>query len=233
MGPEDLYNYIRNFGFGTATGIPLPGEVNGKVHELKKWSKLSISRLPMGHEMTATPLQMVMAMSAIANRGVLMRPMLLDRVDDEQGRPLAKYPSVPVRRVVSEQAARDMTAALKTVIAQGGTAEKARLENYTVAGKTGTAQKPINGQYVKGKYFSSFIGFFPADNPELCISVVLDEPKSGGYYGGQTAAPVFHGIATRAATYLKITPDILPEEPKPGLLRSEAPARSLAVTGRN
>jgi cell division protein FtsI/penicillin-binding protein 2 len=233
MGPEDLYNYIRNFGFGAQTRILLPGEVGGIVHPLKRWTKLSISRLPMGHEMTATPLQMVMAMSAIANRGVLMRPMLVDRVEDEHGRQLAKYPPVPVRRVVTEQAARDMTAALKTVIAQGGTAVKAQLEHYTVAGKTGTAQKSINGQYVKGKYFSSFIGFFPADNPELCISVVLDEPKSGGYYGGQTAAPVFHGIATRAASYLKITPDILPEEPKPGLLRSEAPTRSLAATGRN
>lgn len=236
MGPEDLYNYIRNFGFGTRTGILLPGEVNGIVHPLKKWTKLSISRIPMGHEMTSTPLQMVMAMGAIANRGVLMRPMLLDRLEDEHGRLIAKYPPVPVRRVTSEKAALDMVTALKSVVSSTGTAEKARLEHYTVAGKTGTAQKPINGQYVKGKYFSSFIGFFPADNPELCISVVLDEPKQG-YYGGQTAAPVFARIAERAANYLKITPDILPEEPKPGLMRSEArnetKARSLAATGRN
>jgi cell division protein FtsI/penicillin-binding protein 2 len=233
MGSESLYHYIRNFGFGQRTGIPLPGEVNGIVHPLDRWTKLSISRIPMGHEMTATPLQMVMAMSAIANRGVLMRPMLVDRIEDEHGRLIARYPPVPVRRVISEAAARDMTTALKSVVSAGGTAEKARLEHYTVAGKTGTAQKPINGQYVKGKYFSSFIGFFPADQPELCISVVLDEPKQG-YYGGQTAAPVFARIAERAAHYLKMTPDLLPDQTPPGELRSQAPARALAATaGRN
>jgi cell division protein FtsI/penicillin-binding protein 2 len=235
MGPEDLYNYIRNFGFGASTGIHLPGEVPATVRSLKKWDKLSISRLPMGHEMTATPLQMVMAMGAIANRGVLMRPMIADRLEDEHGRLLAKYPPVPVRRVVSEAAARDMVTALKSVVTTSGTAASARLTNYTVAGKTGTAQKAINGQYVKGKYFSSFIGFFPADNPELCISVVLDEPKGGSYYGGQTAAPAFARIAERAANYLQITPDILPEPAKPGLLRSEASRSSppLATARRN
>ncbi|NJN06323.1 MAG: hypothetical protein HC814_08135 [Rhodobacteraceae bacterium] len=200
---------------------------------MKKWTKLSISRLPMGHEMTSTPLQMVMAMSAIANRGVLMHPMMVDRLEDEHGRIIAKYPPVAVRRVTSEKAARDMVTALKSVVTSSGTAEKAQLENYTVAGKTGTAQKPINGQYVKGKYFSSFIGFFPADNPELCISVVFDEPKSGSYYGGQTAAPVFQRIAERSANYLQIPPDILPEDSRSGSLRGEVPARSLAATKNN
>ena len=212
MGEKRLYQYIRDYGFGKKTGIPLPGEIGGWTWPVEKWNKLSISRIPMGHEMTATPLQMVMAMSAIANHGVLMRPKLIDRSEDDQGRVLVKYPPYQVRRVISEDAAKTMLVALKKVATKEGTAEKAALEHYTVAGKTGTAQKAINGQYIHGKYFSSFIGFFPADEPELCISVVFDEPKNG-YYGGQTAAPVFRRIAERAAAYLKIRPDREISEP--------------------
>src|SRR6185503_20622620 len=100
--------------------------------------------------------------------------------------------------------------ALKTVVSTNGTAALARLDHYTVAGKTGTAQKAERGVYVQGKFFSSFIGFFPADNPEICISIVLDEPKQG-HYGGQTAAPFFKNIAERSANYLNIRPDIFPE----------------------
>lgn len=207
MGPERLYNHMREFGFGQRTGIPLGGEVNGIVHPTNRWSKLSISRIPMGHEVAVTSLQMVMAMSAIANEGKLMRPMLVDRLEDEQGNVVAQYHPQMVRQVVTTNAARDMVQALKTVVSQDGTAKKAIMEHYTVAGKTGTAQKPGPNGYMPGKYFSSFIGFFPADNPEICISVVLDEPKNG-YYGGDTAAPVFHAIAERAANYLNIRPNL-------------------------
>ena len=210
MGEEKLHGYIRNFGFGTRTGLPLPGEVSGIVHPLKKWSKVSIAQIPMGQGLAVTPLQMVMAMSAIANRGQLMQPMLIDRLEDADGRVVAKYQPQPVRQVVSEAAARQMVTALKTVVTPAGTAVKASLDHYTVAGKTGTAQKVEHGVYAAGKYFSSFIGFFPADNPELCISVVMDEPKQG-HYGGQTAAPFFHNIAERAANYLNIPPDLLTE----------------------
>jgi len=207
LGEKRLYDYIRGFGFGSKTDLPLPGEVPGVVVDYKKWDGLAISRIPMGHAMDCTILQMVMAMSTIANDGVLMQPMLIDRVEDESGAVVAKFSPHTVRRVISADAANQLTTALKKVVSKEGTAEKAALEHYTVAGKTGTAQKVIPGQgYVRGKYFSSFIGFFPADNPELCISVVFDEPKHG-YYGGQTAAPVFKRIAERAANYLKIKPD--------------------------
>ncbi|MDX1951566.1 MAG: penicillin-binding protein 2, partial [Verrucomicrobiota bacterium] len=209
MGPERLYQYVRNFGFGSRTGILLPGEVAGTVHQVPKWSKISISRIPMGHEIATTPLQMVMAMAAIANKGVLMKPMIVDRVVDEDGSVIMQHMPQPVRQVVSEPAARMMVQALKSATSTNGTARKAQLDCYTVAGKTGTAQKPINGQYIKGKYFSSYIGFFPADNPELCISVVLDEPKKG-YYGGETASPVFQKIAERSANYLAIPPERIP-----------------------
>lgn len=217
MGPERLYDYIRNFGFGARTGLPLTGEVGGILYPVKDWSKVSIAQIPMGHGVAVTPLQMVMAMSAIANDGRLMRPILVDRLEDEDGRIVAKYGPQVMREVVSSTAAREMVTALKTVVQPGGTAEKAKLENYTVAGKTGTAQKAEHGVYARGKFFSSFIGFFPADNPELCISIVMDEPKQG-YYGGQTAAPYFKNIAERSANYLNLKPDILPEtEVKPTL----------------
>ena len=160
----------------------------------------------MGHAISVTPLQMIMAMAAIANDGKLMRPMLVKRLQDSTGRVVAEYEPQMVRQVVRPETAHSMVTAHKSVVAHDGTAPKAALENYTVAGKTGTAQKPLNGHYAVGKYVASFIGFFPADDPELCISVVLDEPKNG-HYGGQIAAPIFRSIAEQAATYLKIKPD--------------------------
>lgn len=207
LGEDRLYKYITDFGFGSKTGIPLPGEVSGIVHPVNKWTKVSIAQIPMGQGIAVTPLQMVMAMCAIANHGVLMRPMLVDRLENSDGKIVAKYQPQPVRAVAGERAIKDMISALKTVPTKDGTAEKAHMEHFTVAGKTGTAQKVEHGHYAPGKYFSSFIGFFPADNPEICISIVLDEPKNG-HYGGQTAAPFFKEMADRAANYLNLKPDI-------------------------
>ncbi|MFO1488644.1 MAG: penicillin-binding protein 2 [Verrucomicrobiota bacterium] len=210
LGPDRLYDYIQSFGFGARSGISLPGEVPGIVHPVAKWSKVSVAQIPMGHGIAVTRMQMFMAMCAIANNGKLMRPMLVDHLEDEDGKIVARYQPQAVRQVVGANAARDMVEALKTVVAAAdGTATKAAMTNYTVAGKTGTAQKVEGGQYVHGKYIASFIGFFPADNPELCISIVLDEPKEG-YYGGMVAAPVFKQIAERAATYLNIEPNLPP-----------------------
>ena len=207
MGENRLYDYVRNYGFGTRTGLPLLGEISGIVHPVKKWSKLSIAQIPMGHGIAVTSLQMTMAMCAIANKGVLMRPMIVDRLVDREDRVVTKYPPQRVRQVISDSAAALMVQSLKTVVSPEGTGAKAALEHYTAAGKTGTAQKSGGPSgYLPGKYFASFIGFFPADNPELCISVMIDEPKQG-YYGGQIAAPVFKQIAERAATYLNIQPE--------------------------
>ncbi len=207
LGQNRLYDYILDFGFGAKSGIPLPGEVGGILHPTKDWSKVSIAQIPMGHGIAVTRLQMAMAMSAIANRGVLMRPMLVDHLEDRNGNVVARYSPQRVRQTISEPAAKLTVAALKTVVSPEGTAPKAALEHYSVAGKTGTAQKAGVGGYLPGKYISSFMGFFPADNPELCISIVLDEPKKG-YYGGQIAAPVFKQVAERAANYLNIRPDL-------------------------
>jgi cell division protein FtsI/penicillin-binding protein 2 len=206
LGEEELFQYIHNFGFGERTGLPLPDENPGLVHPLKDWTKISIAQIPMGQGVAVTPLQMVMAMSAIANKGILMRPMLVNHLEDAEGKVVAQYQPQAVRHVAGPDAILNIITALKTVASRDGTAVAAHLDHYTVAGKTGTAQKVEGGHYVE-RFFSSFIGFFPADNPELCISVVLDEPKDG-HYGGLEAAPVFHAIAERAANYLNLKPDI-------------------------
>ncbi|HEX3718248.1 MAG TPA: penicillin-binding protein 2 [Verrucomicrobiae bacterium] len=211
LGQDELYEYIHNFGFGERTGIPLPDEAAGLVHPVKDWSKVSIAQIPMGQGIAVTPLQMVMAMSAIANDGVLMRPMLVNHLEDGDGKIIAQYQPESVRHVAGLPAIHDIITALKTVPTRDGTAVAAHLDHYTVAGKTGTAQKVEHGQYVQ-KFFTSFIGFFPADNPELCISVVMDDPKDG-HYGGLLAAPIFHAIAERAANYLNLKPDIESESP--------------------
>jgi cell division protein FtsI/penicillin-binding protein 2 len=222
MGENRLYDYIRDFGFGARTGVPLQGEVSGIFHPLKSWSKVSIAQIPMGQGIAVTRLQMTMAVCAIANNGWLMRPMLVDRLEDTDHRVVAKYTPQRVRQVISESTDKLMVRALKTVVSPEGTAAKAALEHYTVAGKTGTAQKAEHGVYVPGKYFSSFIGFFPADNPELCISVTMDEPKEG-HYGGDTAAPVFKQIAERAANYLNIRPeDGVEAGPEPAAAQEDA-----------
>jgi cell division protein FtsI/penicillin-binding protein 2 len=227
MGPNRVYSSIRDFGFGTQTGIALPGEVGGVLHKVKDWSKVSIAQMAMGHGVAVTRLQMTMAVAAIANKGMLMRPMLVSRLEDADGRVVATYSPMPVRRVISENGALAMVQAMKSVVDAEGTAAKAALEHYIAAGKTGTAQKVENGTYVS-KYVSSFIGFFPADNPELCISVVLDEPKRG-YYGGQTAAPIFKEIAERAADYLNIRPERgLDPEGKPQEKTQKGPHGALA-----
>jgi cell division protein FtsI/penicillin-binding protein 2 len=216
LGEDRLYNYITSYGFGSRTGLPLPGEVPGIVHPVKDWSKVSVAQIPMGQGVAVTRLQMLMAMCAIANDGRLMRPMLINHLEDSDGKVVVRYSPQMVRRTTDESAAKMTVEALKTVVSPEGTAPKAALEHYTVAGKTGTAQKVEHGEYVR-KYVASFIGFFPADNPELCISIVLDEPKEG-YYGGQVAGPVFKEIAERAANYLNIRPDIDDQKTTPDVL---------------
>jgi len=222
LGEARLYNYMRDYGFGAKTGIPLPGEVGGIVHPTKAWTKVSIAQIPMGHGVAVTRLQMLMAVCAIANEGWLMRPMLVNRLEDRDGRIVARYEPQRIRQVINAATAERMVAALKTVVTPEGTAPKAALPQYTVAGKTGTAQKVGAGGYSSDRFISSFVGFFPADRPELCISIVMDEPKHG-HYGGQIAAPVFRQIAERVASYLSVPPD----------LNEDLPAETIAASARS
>ena len=206
LGANRLYDYATEYGFGARTGIALPGEVGGILHPVKDWTKVSVAQIPMGQGVAVTRLQMLLAMAAIANNGWLMRPMLVSCLENRDGTVMQKYEPQRVRQVISDAVDREMVEALKTVVSPEGTAPGAAMKNYTVAGKTGTAQKVENGAYAPGKYVASFIGFFPADNPQLCISIVMDEPKEG-YYGGQVCGPVFKDIAGRCASYLNIPPD--------------------------
>jgi cell division protein FtsI/penicillin-binding protein 2 len=206
LGEQNLYDYAWDYGFGQRTGIPLPGEARGFLYPVKDWSKVSIAQIPMGHGVAVTRLQMILAMCAIANNGWLMRPMIVSRMQEHDGSLVQQYAPQRVRQVVTENTCREMIEALKTVVTKDGTAEGAAMKNYVVAGKTGTAQKAENGAYVPGKFISSFIGFFPADDPQICVSVVMDEPKEG-YYGGKVCGPVFKDIAERCASYLNIPAD--------------------------
>lgn len=215
MGGPKLYAYIRRFGFGSATRSGLIGEVDGVVYPPKRWSKYSVVAVPIGQEVAVTAVQMTMAMAAIANGGVLMRPTVIRRIVDEKGTPVVDFKPEKVRRVVSSEVAEAITTALKGVVSQSGTAYRARVPGYTVAGKTGTAQKAVPGEgYVRGKYVSSFVGYLPATDPKLCIAVFVDEPK-GAYYGGVVAAPVFARVAEQTLKYLDIPPDNLIKVEKP------------------
>ncbi len=211
-----LYDYMTDFGLGALTGIPLPHEASAKNFVLPpfdangkpNWGKYSLAQIPMGQGVAVTRLQMAMAVGAIANGGVLMRPMLVKQLQDGNGNVVQKYEPQAVRRVVSEDTAKQMVEALKTVVSKDGTAPLASLANYVVAGKTGTAQKVVDGKYSNDRFVVSFIGFFPADNPQICISIVMDSPKEGGRaFGGALCGPVFHNVAERCASYLNIPAD--------------------------
>jgi cell division protein FtsI/penicillin-binding protein 2 len=225
LGADKLYDYMSDFGLGAATGIPLPGELSARQFvrpprdETGKsnWGKYSIAQIPMGQGVAVTRLQMAMALAAIANHGVLMRPMLVKNLQTRDGKVVEQYQPQAIRRVTTDETARQMVQALKTVVTPDGTAPKAALTNYLAAGKTGTAQKVVNGRYADDRFVVSFIGFFPADNPEVCISIVMDAPREGGHaFGGALCGPVFHDIAARCASYLNIPPDIgLPVQHSP------------------
>ncbi|HDK27302.1 MAG TPA: stage V sporulation protein D [Candidatus Atribacteria bacterium] len=198
---------IRRFGFGSLTEISLPGEVNGLVRSVKDWSKISLASLSIGQEIAVTPIQLIMAISAIANRGTLMKPMIVKEIVDSHQNRVKVFKPKPVRQVVSTETALTMTKILEQVVIDG-TGKGAKVPEYRVAGKTGTAQKFdfSTGKYSKNKYSALFVGYAPVENPQIAILVLLDEPR-GSYYGGIVAAPVFKEIASKALPYLSIPPN--------------------------
>jgi cell division protein FtsI (penicillin-binding protein 3) len=185
----EQYGYLRDFGFGTQTGVEYPVESSGRLPRPDRWSPFTPASLAMGYEISVTPIQMAMAYGALANGGVLMEPRLLREVRGSDGAVVDRPEPRKVRRVIPA----DVAAALRDVlveVVEDGTATKAALSTFEVAGKTGTSRRTgANGQYEAGAYNSSFVGFFPAQAPQLVIYVKLDRPQ-GDYYGGLTAAPV-------------------------------------------
>ncbi|HAV65278.1 MAG TPA: hypothetical protein DCY13_23260 [Verrucomicrobiales bacterium] len=212
MGHDEFYNYMRAFGMGLPTGVGLP-EQDGSLRPRERLYPVEFTRLPIGYGLRVTQIQLAAAYAAIANGGVLMQPRLISRFEGRDGTILAGYPPTAVRRVVSPATARLMTEALMGVTADGGTASGAALEHFTVAGKTGTAHKFVNGQYDQRHYYSSFYGFFPASEPRVCIAVTVDEPDKtkAGHYGGKVAGPIFKAMAEEIAHHLNIQPDIVGE----------------------
>lgn len=207
LGENRLHDYAEAFGFGEKTGFDLGGEVSGTLHSVKNWDGLTITRLPMGHAVSATPMQIHGAMSVIANKGVLMEPLIAERVFDAAGNDIVHFSPKAKRRVVSTEVAQTVADMLVDVVGKDGTARKAAIDNYSVAGKTGTTQKIVNGKYSRQHHVASFSGFFPANKPALVITVVVDEPQLKGVgYGGSVSAPAFRNIAEACIAYLGIRP---------------------------
>ena len=199
LGSERFSRWIDRFGFGSRTGIRYPGEEIGLVPELEDYSGSTIGNLPLGQGLSVTPMQMVAGYAAIAGGGVLRRPRLIEEVD---GEPLAEPRG---RRVIGAEVAAQVRTMLEGVLAPGGTASEVSVPGYTLAGKTGTAQVAENGTYSETKFVASFIGFAPAQDPRLLVSVIVDQPQ-GDYYGGSVAAPAFGKIAQFALPYLGVPP---------------------------
>jgi cell division protein FtsI (penicillin-binding protein 3) len=197
VGEDKFSKWIQRFGFGRTTGVQYPAEEQGLVPELDEYSGSTMGNLPIGQGLSVTPMQMVAGYTAIANGGMLKPPQLIKRIGEEEvHEPKGK-------RVISDQVAADVREMLEGVLAPGGTASEVSVPGYTLAGKTGTAQVAENGTYSETKYVASFIGFAPAQNPQLLAAVIVDEPQ-GEIYGGSVAAPAFGQIAEYALPYLGV-----------------------------
>jgi cell division protein FtsI (penicillin-binding protein 3) len=224
LGRESFNRYMRAFGFGTATGVELPGESSGLLRPPSRWSALSLASLSFGQEIGVTALQITAAVGAVANGGYLMKPFVVRAVEDAAGRVVKSYKPVAVRRVLEPHTVEVLTDLLKGVV-KTGTGQKAALPGYTVAGKTGTAQKiDASGRYSMADHVASFVGFVPAARPALVILVSLDTPRGTLNHGGDVAAPVFARVAEDALRHLAV-----PSEDPDRVLRATV-HRALSAT---
>ncbi|RJP84539.1 MAG: penicillin-binding protein 2 [Desulfobacteraceae bacterium] len=212
IGPECLYSSLKSFGFGDKTGIDCPGEAKGLFRHYKLWKPIDQATVAFGQGLTVTPIQLVTAISAIANQGILMTPYLVDAVTDEAGNIIKRFEPVQKRRTISASTAQTLMQMMSAATAPGGTGTKAVPVGYTVCGKTGTAQKlNADGTYRNCEYNGVFVGFSPMENPELAILVVIDSPQKH-HYGGLVAAPVFREIAEETFNYMNVPPAIPDED---------------------
>ncbi|NNL76118.1 MAG: penicillin-binding protein 2 [Desulfobacterales bacterium] len=207
VGAKNLYSAFRDFGFGEKTGIDSPGETTGSLSHYTSWSDIDTGAVSFGHGVSMSAVQMITAVAAIANDGILMKPHMVTKIVDQNGQPVYSFKPTAVRRVISARTAGIVKNIMKTVITKGGTGVKAALDGYSVCGKTGTARKlDDKGKYSDSKHIASFIGFTPAENPKIAILVVIDEPQKK-YHGGTVAAPVFQKIAQQTLNYLNAPSD--------------------------
>ena len=207
IGKEGFYRYIKAFGFGEKTQVGLPGESKGILQHPRYWAPIALDTISFGQGISVTGIQLICALSAIANGGSLMKPILVEKITDEKGQTVRSFHPEVVRRVVGEETARKVAALLKGTTERGGTAERAVPAGFEVAGKTGTAQKAdslLKG-YSEDRYTSGFMGFAPAEDPKLAVLVVVDEPQ-GDIYGGVVAAPAFKEIVGKVLPHLNVFP---------------------------
>ncbi len=221
LGKEKFYQYIRNFGFGSKTGIDLPGEVSGLLRPVETWTRVDAATIAFGQGISITAIQLITALSAIANQGVLMKPFVVRGLMDRKGKLVQAYHPTIVRRIVSPETAKRLTHIMTDVVgAEDGTGKQARIVNVAVAGKTGTSQKFdfTRHVYSSERVKTSFMGFFPSDDPQVAILVILDEPQRDKW-GGVAAAPVFREIGEQILTRFKtnIRDNPLVEEERPGM----------------
>jgi len=195
--PETFYQYARNLGFGSPTQIDLPGELQGRLQRPYEWSRVTLPWMSIGYEVQSTPLQITQAYAAIANNGYLMKPYVVESIKDEYGNVIQSNQPKRVRRVASEETIRKIIPLFESAVSDSGTAVWASIDGLRIAGKTGTAQKFIDGQY-RAQYRASFVGFFPVEDPKYVIYVLLDEPRTS-IFGGFTAGSIFKEVANRVS----------------------------------
>ncbi len=203
MGAEKLHAYLGKFGFGRRTAIELPGELPGLLRPHAQWRPIELANISFGQGVSVTALQMASAFSVLANGGVRMEPYVVSEVTGTNGDVIVDRAPRVEQRVVSEEIAATVTEMLEAVVSPRGTAPQAMIEGIRIAGKTGTAQKVVDGTYSKDHWVASFVGYLPADDPQLVIAVAIDEPQTH-HYGGVVAAPVFKRIAEASLDYLHI-----------------------------
>lgn len=206
LGKENFYKYIKGFGFGEKTNIDLLGEQSGIIPANTDIIKeIDLATLSYGHHIAITPIQLVNAVSAISNGGNLMEPRLVKELINDEGEVIEEFPTRRKRQVISEETSDTMLSLMETVVSDGS-GGNAKIPGYRIGGKTGTAQKVIDGGYAGGKYIASFVGVAPIDDPQLVTLVIVDEPRGDSYYGGSVSAPVAKEILEESLNYLEIPP---------------------------
>ncbi len=207
LGEQEFYDYVKKYGFGQHTGLDLGQESIGILNPPNKWDGLTLTRMTMGHAVAATPLQIHLAMASVANGGVLMKPIIVSRIVDAEGKEVARFGPVSRRRVISRSTAETMAHLLEKTASPGGTAAIAAIPGYHIAGKTGTSQKIVDGRYSSSHHVGSFSGFFPAKHPQVVITVIVDGAQVPGVaYGSTVAAPSFKTIAEKLIPHYAISP---------------------------
>ncbi|HEU5175161.1 MAG TPA: penicillin-binding transpeptidase domain-containing protein, partial [Gemmatimonadaceae bacterium] len=241
LTPREQYEALRDFGFGTPTGVPFPSEASGRLRIPAEWSKQSPASLAIGYEISVTPMQLAVAYAAFANGGRLLEPALVKEIRAADGTVVFRHTPRVARQVIPPSVASQLRSMLVAVVNQGS-AVQADVETYLLAGKTGTARRNVGGRYAATQYYATFVGLFPAEDPQFVILVKLDSPQ-GEYYGGATAAPVTRAVleaalAARDAALDRRVLAALPRRERPDTTRDsvssvtgDAPPSAVALAG--